>query len=259
MEKANCPSNPTTIYYGNYGSNEKQRDLELGHTSYVSSPLNLKLSEVDSYIRNDFIKKVYTLLTLQLSLTWAMTYLVFRNQGATDYVNTHSTTLILAIIGTFVSLFAAFCYGSRHPHGILILFVFTLCESYCVTYTAIHYTAESVLLAWGLTASIFFFLTAYVWTTKSDFNYLGAVLYSSLWALLVGGIIQWLFLPNNQWVKTTLAVLGAIVASGYILYDTSDLMLRMTPDDVVLACLNLYLDVLLLFTKILQLIGDRNE
>ena len=253
------PSNPTTIYYGNYGSDKRHKDLELGQTDYISSPVTLKLHEVDSYIRNDFIRKVYTILSIQLIITWAMTYLIYRSPSATNYTNTNMTTLILAIVGTFVSLFAAFCYGNRHPHGLIILLVFTLCESYTVAYTAIHYTAESVLLAWGLTTSVFLILTAYVWYTKTDFNFLGAGLYSALWIMIIGGLFQWLFLPRDQLVKTVFSIFGAIVASGYILYDTSDIMLRLTPDETVMACLNLYIDIILLFSKLLQLFGERRD
>ena len=249
------PKNPTTIYSGH----TKEPDLEYGTTDFSSIPVALKVSELDSHIRMGFIRKVYTLLSLQLLITWAMMYGVYRSPTATDYVNTHQGLLITAMVATFVFLFAAFCYGSRHPHGLLILLGFTLSESYCVSYIAIHYTAESVLLAWGATFSVFLGLTMYTFRTKSDFNFLGAALGSALWILIIGGIVQYIFLPNDHLVRTGLACLGAIVAVGYILYDTSDIMLRMTPDETVLACLNLYIDIIMLFTKLLELFGDRRD
>jgi FtsH-binding integral membrane protein len=153
----------------------------------------------------------------------------------------------------------AFCFGKQHPHGLLILLGFTLCEAYSVAFIAIHYTASSVLLGCGITASVFIGLTAYTLYTKSDFNYLGAALASALWIMIIGGFMQWLFFPNDSFARIGLACLGAAVACGYILYDTSEIMYRSTPDDVVIACLNLYIDIIMLFIKILELVGKKRD
>ena len=131
-----------------------------------------------------------------------------------------------------------------------------MAESYSITYICLFNQANSVLLAWGLTLSIFIGLSIYVHWTKKDFNYLGAGLFASLWVLLLGGFIQLIWLPSDQLLNTFLAILGSIVACGYILYDTSDIMLRLTPDDFVYASMTLYLDVIMLFIRLLELFGE---
>ena len=99
--------------------------------------------------------------------------------------------------------------------------------------------SASILLAWGLTTSIFIGLSLYVIITGKDFEFLGAGLFACLWIVLIGGIIQLLWLPDDQFFNTVIAVLGTIIACGYILYDTSDLMKRLEPDDFV--CMPKYL------------------
>ena len=115
------------------------------------------------------------------------------------------------------------------------------------------------LLAWGLTASIFIGLSGYVWVTKKDFNYLGAGLFSFLWIIIITSLIQIVFLPHSVILRTVIAACGACVACGYILYDTSEIVLRATPDEYVWACLNLYVDIIMLFLRLLELFGDRRE
>ena len=95
--------------------------------------------------------------------------------------------------------------------------------------------------------------------TGKDFEFLGAGLFSCLWILIIGGIIQGLFLPNDQFLNTAMAILGAMVASGYILYDTSDIIKRLDPDDFVYACMSLYLDIIMLFLRLLELFGKRRD
>ena len=54
-----------------------------------------------------------------------------------------------------------------------------------------------------------------------------------------------------------MAAFGAIIACGYILYDTSEIIKRLDPDEFVYACMNLYLDIIMLFLRILELFGDK--
>ena len=215
-----------------------------------------KLSALEANIQNKFIANVYTILSIQLVVTFGMNLSCYYSETATKFMLQQRGLLIISILITFLSLFLSFCYGKSYPVNYIILAVFTLAESYGITYICLFYQATGVLLAWGLTLSIFIGLSIYVHLTKQDFNYLGAGLFASLWVLLLGGLIQWIWLPYDQLLNTFLAILGSIIACGYILYDTSDIMLRLTPDDFVYACISLYIDVIMLFIRLLELFGE---
>jgi len=47
---------------------------------------------------------------------------------------------------------------------------------------------------------------------------------------------------------------GALLFSGYILYDTSVIMHHMGPDDYVMAAISLYLDIINLFLYLLEIL-----
>ena len=53
--------------------------------------------------------------------------------------------------------------------------------------------------------------------------------------------------------------IGALVFSGYIIYDTDNLIKRFTYDEYILASAALYLDILNLFLSILRILSQRNN
>ena len=116
-----APSNPVAIFSPDVKRYSGDTDIELGHSTISYKSQELKVAELPPEVRAAFLTKVYSLLSLQLMVTWAMTYGVYYNAAATNYVATQMAPLVLSIIGTFVFLFMAYCYGTRYPHGYLIL------------------------------------------------------------------------------------------------------------------------------------------
>ncbi len=206
-----------------------------------------------------FIQKVYTLLSIQLIFTWTMNFTFYMSDHITTFVLNNTTLLIISTILTFLFLFLAYCYGTIYPYNYLILLGFTLCESYSISYVCLFYDPINILLAWGITTDFFIFLTLYVFISKRNFDSLQTTLYSSLWILIIGGIFQIFILPHNPIVNTLLAVFGAIIACGYIQYDTSIIIRKLTPDDLVFACMSIYLDIIMLFLIILELFGKERD
>ena len=66
-------------------------------------------------IRVAFIQKIYCLLSLQLLITWAMSYGVYVSHTATLFVLNTPGALVVATLGTFLSLFLSWCYGKSYP------------------------------------------------------------------------------------------------------------------------------------------------
>ena len=250
------PQNPTTSLYSTTvtvldGNNRFHDDS--GSSSYTSF--------TDNYnVKNNFIRRIYTLLSMQLALTCAMCYIFYTVDSIKNYVLQSSGSLWTAIIMTFVFLIVGSppCYGRDHPTNLIALLGFTLSESYVVGYTCLFYNSDVVIMACGITLSTFVGLTMYVMYTKADFHFLGAGLYSCLWVIILGSFISF-FLPNVPIFNVAMAVLGCIVAIGYILYDTSEIINRMEIDEYVFACMSLYIDIIMLFVNLLQLLSGGNK
>ena len=113
-----------------------------------------------------------------------------------------------------------------------------------------------IWVAWGITFAIFAALTAFVVLSKWDFSFMGLYLFAGTLILMGWGLINMLMGYHGSFMY---AAFGAALMSGYIIYDTDNIMKRMGPDDWALACVELYLDIINLFLFILDMLsGGRN-
>lgn len=115
---------------------------------------------------------------------------------------------------------------------------------------------DLVLEAVFITATVFVVLTLYTLQSKWDFSFLGAGLGMSLWVLILWGLFAAIFGVQAGYVY---ALLGSLVFSLFIIYDTYMLAERHDPRDYVIAAVELYLDLINLFLYILRLLGEGNR
>ncbi|MHC5063294.1 MAG: Bax inhibitor-1/YccA family protein [Planctomycetota bacterium] len=106
-----------------------------------------------------------------------------------------------------------------------------------------------------ITAVIFFGLTAYVFVSGKDFSFMGGILSIVLFTMIAVGLCAWLV---GFALGTWFAVLGAMLFSGYILYDTSRILHHYPVTAHVSAAAVLFVNVVLLFKYILVLMMNRD-
>ena len=168
--------------------------------------------------------------------------------------------MYIGMFGSFGVLIALMMFKNQHPLNAQLLFVWTLMEAYTVGVVCASYTAAGqgriVVEALVLTALIFATLTAYTFQSKRDWSFMEAGLMSSLWLLIFWGLFSW-FVPSLA--GGLYSLFGALVFSGFIIFDTWQITERFGYDDHILASITLYLDILNLFLFILRLLSqDRN-
>merc|ERR550519_1264995 len=123
----------------------------------------------------------------------------------------------------------------------------------------IHFKAEAILIAVGITAGVTLGLTLFAFQTKIDFTACGGMLCALLMILMVAGIIL-SFTGLSKAAMIGYGSAGALIFSLYIIYDTQLMMggkhkYSVSPEEYVFASLNLYLDVINLFLYILRIVG----
>ena len=215
--------------------------------------------DASAVVRAGFIRKVYSILSLQLLLTTAMGATFMFVQPAQQFALSSPGVLTTSYMLPFGFLIALHCYKGRHPLNMWLLFGFTLCMSYTVGVVCAVYQATGqgiiVLQALVLTAAVFLSLTTYVHVTKKDFSWLGGALFAGLMILIVWSFMSMLFSSTFGGVNhTVFALIGALLFCGFILYDTSNLLHLYGPDDYVEASIALYLDIVNLFLYLLELL-----
>lgn len=102
------------------------------------------------------------------------------------------------------------------------------------------------------TAAVFLSLSAYVITTKKDFSFLGGFLFTGLIVALL--VMIGLIFFQVPALSLALSAMLAMLAAGYILFDTSRIV-NGGETNYVMATVSLYVDIYLLFTNLLALFG----
>lgn len=151
-------------------------------------------------------------------------------------------------------------YQDKEPHNFYLLGAFTIVEAFMVgsvvtTYCVAGYQGI-VLEAVFLTGAIFIGLTLFTFQSKIDFSFLGAGLSMGLSALILWGFFAMIFGGQTGYVY---ALLGCIIFSGYILFDTWLIMDKLSPHEHILAAIMLYLDIINLFLYLLQFLAESNR
>lgn len=124
-------------------------------------------------------------------------------------------------------------------------------------YFASRFGPENVLLtSAGATGALFAGLTAVVFLTKADFSFLRTVLCLASIAAVVGIIASLIFgFSLGIWFSVAMIFL----ASGYIAYDTSNILHHYRTTQHVAASLALFASVMLLFWYILRFFMARRD
>jgi len=222
----------------------------------MPEPLPLSQAEMGR-IRLSFIRRTYALFLLGLLVTGVGAVWALGNQTLLALV---LDNLMIAFFLQLGLILAGGFLRDRAPWNALFYFAFTFLTGIILGPIVLLYTYESgsfaiVIQAFVLTTSIFIGLSLFVFISRKDFSFLRGGLVIALFTVLGLGILN-IFL-RAETLSLFTASLGAILFSGFILYDTSRLMHaagRMSP---ISAALALYLDFYNLFLSLLRLLSRR--
>ncbi len=204
--------------------------------------------------RLTFIRKVYGLLSLSLFTGIAAAIFTLNNTEFLQVVARNQFFFLLAEIGVIV-----LCMWKRKHATLSFVFLFAFTTLTGISTAPIVYAYQAVAFpAAVLTAVAFCSLTGYVLVTKKDFSFLRGALMVGIILLIVGGLLNIFFFKSFN-LQYLMAWGGVFIFSGFILYDTSNIVHRYHTDEFVLGALSLYLDILNLFLSLLVILGGRRS
>lgn len=218
--------------------------------------IGVTVDQSDPSIRALFVRKVYTLLFVQLLGTTIVAG-AMSSLGAAAWIYQHAWTMWLPLVGSLVSIGLVYWKAHEHPLNLVFLGVFTLFEAVSLGMVVCLLDQVAVLKALIITTFVFLGLTLYTLQSRRSFEWLGSWLYGSLLVLVGAGLVH-LFIPSRT-LDLAYSVGGCVVFSGYIVYDTWLILRRLSPDDWVLANVSLYLDVVNMFISILRFMNSDDD
>ncbi|XP_038159185.1 glutamate receptor, ionotropic, N-methyl D-aspartate-associated protein 1a (glutamate binding) [Cyprinodon tularosa] len=218
----------------------------------------------DKNIRQAFIRKVFSVLTAQLLVTFSFVAIFTFVDEAKIYVQRNRWTYYVSYAVFFVSLITITCCGDfrrKHPWNLVALSILTLSMSYMVGMIASFYDTDTVIMAVGITAVVCFTVVLFSLQSKYDFTSCRGVLFVCLIVLLLFSILC-IFI-RNKILDIVYASMGALLFTCFLAVDTQLLLgnkkLALSPEEYIFASINLYTDIINIFLYILAIVGRSRD
>ncbi|KAK7884296.1 hypothetical protein WMY93_027419 [Mugilogobius chulae] len=223
----------------------------------------------DNYnTRRIFIRKVFSILTIQLLVTFTIVAFCTFCGTVKNFIHSNPGWYWASYAVFFITYFILSCCSKprrRFPWNLILLGVFTLSLSYMTGMLSSFYDTKSVVLCLGITATVCLLVTLCSFQTKFDITLYQGVLFVFCIVMFISGLVLALVIPFNYvpWLDVTYAVLGAILFTLFLMFDTQLLMgnkrYGMSPEEHVFATLCIYMDIIYIFSFFLQIFGTKHN
>jgi modulator of FtsH protease len=216
----------------------------------ASSNVIVRPGQVVTSAGNQVLRNTYSLLSMTLLFSAGMSALSMMldiGHGAS----------MLSSIAALILVWFVLPRTANSASGIGVVFAITGLLGFGLGPVISHYLklpngSHIVMTACAGTAAVFLGLSAYSLVTRRDFSFMGGFLFVGLLVVVGASLLNIFFAVPAVTLATSAAVV--LLMSGFILFDTSRIV-NGGETNYVLATVSLYLDILNLFTSLLQLIG----
>ncbi|KAI4189919.1 MAG: hypothetical protein LQ348_003735 [Seirophora lacunosa] len=216
------------------------------------------VAEATLPIRMQFIRKVYSILTVQIFATMALSSVSYWSDSYKNWIQSNQWMMWVSLFGAIGFMLLTFWKRKSYPTNLLFLSGFTALEAYSISVIVSFYQTKVVLEALIITAAIFVALTIFACQTKYDFTSWMPYLFGGLWILIIFGFMA-AFFPYSSTVELVYGGVAALIFSGYILVDTQLVMRHYHVEEEIAAAISLYLDIINLFLAILRILNSQQN
>ena len=221
---------------------------------------DLKISNnISSSIRQNFIRKVYGILSIQLLTTILFLLIKIKSIFLKKIILNHILISYLMILITIILPFIITCCNdimNKVPQNYIILFLFTFAESYLISFICALSNPKLVFMASLMTFIMVFSLTYYAYNTENDMTTQGSTLFICSIGLFLFSFFG--IFTKNKLFHVLICVCGVVLFGFYLVYDTQIIIGNKSEmidmDNYILGAFILYTDIVYIFLKILELL-----
>ena len=215
------------------------------------------------YSIKDVMARTFLFMTVALLLTAITSLAVYTTNPYFLIQNGLSTFWILAILEIGIVIGATFAIKANNVMLSGILFIaYSIINGLTLSVIFLVYTESSIATIFFLTAGLFGVMAIVGFTTDRDLTSFGNLLLIGLFGIIVASIIN--FFLKSSGLDYALTILGIAIFLGLTAYDTQKIknMAANNPGYsltviALYGALELYLDFINLFLKLLRLLGKR--
>ena len=201
-----------------------------------------------------FVRKVYALFFAATLFAIGGVLLAFAVPDIMIAVAEHPYIGFFALIGGVLGAQAV-----RHKPGINLFALFGFTTLTGIIFSPLLFmlgreNPSSILEAGVLTVGIFGGLTAYVFISKRDFSFLRGMVMTGLTVVVIFALLNF-FIIGSSALRFGIASAALLLFSGFVLYDTSNIIRRYPTNEYIAGALSLYLDAFNIFIALLRILN----
>ena len=210
---------------------------------------------------NRIFSKVFMWMFVGLAITFGVGYYVSLNVNMLYNIFTKFYWfLIIAEIGVVIFLSARI--HKLQPTTAKVLFcAYSFLTGLTFSSIFVVYKLTSIIYVFGITAVLFLILSMIGYYTKMDLTKLGTYLFMALLGVIICSIIN--IFVGSETFNFGLTILALIIFIVYIAYDIQKIKrnLYTLPEDnlAIYGALQLYLDFINIFIRLLRLFGNSRD
>jgi len=215
-----------------------------------------------------FMQRVYGWMTLGLFVTGFSALYVASSPAAIQFIFGSSISVFL-VIGVQLALVFSIRPVMRSKGwqaGALLFILYSATLGVTVSTLLLRYTLTSVAQAFFVTGGAFGGLTLFAFVTKKDLSGVGNFCMVGLIGIILASVVN-IFVGSSA-VHFAISVLGVLIFAGLTAYDTQKMKEYAYTQDTdnetgrrasIMAALELYLDFIMMFIYLTQLLGASRE
>jgi FtsH-binding integral membrane protein len=204
--------------------------------------------------RTGFIRKVYALFFLGILFGIGGVLLGFALPAVRVGIAQSPFIALILMIG---GVFAANALRLKPGINIVALLGFTTLTGLIISPAMAafaYYNPTSIVQAGVLTVGIFGGLTTYVFVSKKDFSFMRGMVVTGLIIVFLSALLN-MFIASSAF-GFAISVAALLLFSGFVLYDTSNIIRRYPTNEYIAGALSLYLDAFNIFLALLRILNS---
>lgn len=215
----------------------------------------------------EFMCNVYTIMAIGLFITGLVAYVVSESPALLSAIFHNSAVSLMVSLAPlfFVFIFSAKIGDMSVPSAQLCFFAFSALMGISTSYIFLVYTGASIAQTFFVTAATFLSMSLYGYTTKKDLTSFGSFLIMGVIGIVIASLIN-IFVRSSGF-SLLLSVLTVIIFTGLTAYDVQRIRYTFSEMDgadvnskkAIFGALQLYLDFINIFLKLLRLMGRRRD
>ena len=219
---------------------------------------------IKAKLRNGFVRNVFGIVTFQLTFTFFF-ILICHSKFVKKFITHHETFWTILFSSSILCFLICSCIlvcnrtlSRKVPQNYILLSIITISVSIICSSTSLQYSFDIVVASILLTIGAALGIIIYTLRAKRDLSGCGMALAAFVAQLFFFGFIN-LFI-RSKFLDMLYCLAGTALIGMYLVYDVQLISGKFgneySIDDFIFASMELYIDIIRLFLRILRILGE---